>query len=349
MVMYYIEAEPNRERAIKYIDLDVSSLGGISSQPIYELNVCFALTRSITLRSQDSSDPLGSSHDLALLNTTCELSFENSNQERIIHLRPTQDARLYLNGNTIFSTRINPQDAEHLNAWRNGKAVLLKWRILGYVAVIDSSNARSLPIFWLDVSNKSDNRNALPSLDTNAFTSKILTPLKLSNNFIEEFPLEIPDVIKKTTGLPPGISGLQSDLYLLAEHLNSAVEVIRNAKTGYDYRHVMDEVKSSLDSIRNYKNKNDLGKELLVETGIIGNTDPNAGNLASGDVMDKFFKIMDNAYWIASKPAHTKLKGSSLRFSMNPDKTEAIFVLTVALASARFLIQRIEHYIATRL
>lgn len=71
----------------------------------------------------------------------------------------------------------------------------------------------------------------------------------------------------------------------------------------------MDEVKSALDAIRNYSNKRDLGGELLVETSIIGNIDPHAGDLAAEDVIDKFLKMMDNAYWIASKPAHTRLKG----------------------------------------
>ena len=262
-----------------------------------------------------------------------------------MQLRPTQDARLYVNGNTMFSAQINPKDAEHLNTWRKGNTVLIRWGIFGHVAIIDSDQ---FPISWLDISNHNDNRNVLPSLDSNAFISKILKPLKLSNTLIEEFPLEIPDIIRKATGLPSGIAGLQNDLYSLVEHLSNAVEVLRNTKIGYDYRHIMDEVKSSLDSIRNYNNKKDLGKELLVETGIIVNINPPAGDLASEDVMDKFFRIMDNAYWIASKPAHTKLKGSSLRFGMNPDRTDAILVLTVALAYAKFLLQRIDHYMATR-
>jgi hypothetical protein len=353
MVMYSINAEPNRNRVIRYFDLDVSSLRGISSQPIYELNVYFNLTGSVDAMRSDTSgyNTFGTSQDLALLNVTCELFFEteDNSQQQLIRMKPTQDARLYVNGNTIFSTQINPTDAEYLNTWRKGNTILISWRIFGHVAIIDSSQLQQFPIFWLDVSNKNDNRNVLPSLDSNAFESKILKPLKLSNTFVEEFPLEIPDVVKNATGLPSGIAGLQSDLYPLVDHLNSAVDVLRDAKAGYDYRHVMVEVKSSLDSIRNYHNKKDLGKELLVETSIIGNVDPLAGDLASEDVIDRFLKIMDNVYWIASKPAHTKLKGKSSRFSMNPDRTDAVFVLTVALASSKFLLQRIEHYIATRL
>jgi hypothetical protein len=110
----------------------------------------------------------------------------------------------------------------------------------------------------------------------------------------------------------------------------------------------MDEVKTSLDAIRNYPNKKDLGKELLVETSIIGNVDQYAGDRAAEDIIDKFLKIMDNAYWIASKPAHTRAKGKSAqRFSMNPDRTEAILVLNIGLATTKFLLERIEHYIIT--
>ncbi|MFL6495389.1 MAG: hypothetical protein ACJ703_03070, partial [Nitrososphaera sp.] len=130
------------------------------------------------------------------------------------------------------------------------------------------------------------------------------------------------------------------------EHLTRAVEVLRDAKTGFEYRHVMDEVKSALDAIRNYSNRKDLGRELLVDTGIIGNVDPQGGDNAAADVIDRFLKIMDNAYWIASKPAHTKLK-SGQRFSMDPDRTDAILILTVALATSKFLLERIEHYINT--
>jgi hypothetical protein len=354
MARYFIDAEPDGNRVIKYFDLNVSSCLGISSKPRYQLDVHFNLTKSLGLvRSNNGgSTNIGTSQDLALLNVTCELTFEteNNSQQRRIELKPTQDSRLYVGGNTIFSTPIDAMDAEYLNSWRKGKTILIKWKISGHTAIIDSTN-QSQPslIFWLDASNTRDNRNMLPSLDSIAFASKILKPLKLSSTFIQEFPLEIPDIIiRKAPEFPSGIAGILNEVYSLVKHLNSAVEVLRNAKTGSDYRHVMDEVKSSLDSIRDPQNKKELGKELLVETSIIGNVDPPAGDLAAKDVIDKFLKIMDNAYWIASKPAHTKSKDKPpKRFSMNPDRTDAIFVLTVGLASCKFLLERIEHYIAT--
>jgi len=42
----------------------------------------------------------------------------------------------------------------------------------------------------------------------------------------------------------------------------------------------MNEVKSALEPISKYKNEQDLGKELFVETSIIGNIEANAGDTA---------------------------------------------------------------------
>jgi hypothetical protein len=172
--------------------------------------------------------------------------------------------------------------------------------------------------------------------------------MKLSSVFVELFPLDLPSTIKSSSALPSGIAGIMKDLYTLVEHLNIAVDDLRNARSGPDYRHVMDEVKSSLDTIRRYQNKKDLGRELLVETSIIGNIDPAAGDNAAENVITRLLNILEEVYQIASKPVHTTLRGKiPSRFSMNPDRTDAIFVLTTALAASKFLIERIETYIKT--
>jgi hypothetical protein len=88
----------------------------------------------------------------------------------------------------------------------------------------------------VDTSNWTDNSNALPSLDSDTFTAKIIKKLSLSNMLIEEFPLEIPAKIKNTSGLPKGISSLMADFLILTEHLNNAVQILRNAKSGLEYR-----------------------------------------------------------------------------------------------------------------
>ena len=208
-------------------------------------------------------------------------------------LTPADNARLHISGRSVFSAPISCRDGEYLNAWRRGKKLLITWKMTGYVMAIDS--AEHLPVVWLDASNVTDNNDALPSLDSDTIDSKILRPLKLSNMFIEEFPLEVSERIRKSEQaavLLSGINGIMHDLHTLVDHLYNAVEVLRNAKTGYEYRHVMDEVKTALEAIRNYVNKKDLGKEIFVETSIIGNIALNGGDIAAEDVMDKIFQIM---------------------------------------------------------
>jgi hypothetical protein len=180
----------------------------------------------------------------------CELTFEVDGEQKRIEMRPTKDSRLYLGVNSLFSCPIDAKDGEYLNNWRKGRTVLIKWKIRGHAAVIDS---KVPTVVWVDTSNWTDNRNVLPSLDSDTFTSKILTPLNLSNMLIEQFPLEIPAKIKNATGLPVGISNLMADFRILIDHLHNAVQILRNAKSGRDYRHVMDEVKSALEPISKYE------------------------------------------------------------------------------------------------
>jgi hypothetical protein len=87
---------------------------------------------------------------------------------------------------------------------------------------------------------------------------------------------------------------------------------------------------------------------LLFETSIIGNLDPAAGDNAAENVITSLLNILEESYQIANKPAHTTLRGKiPSRFSKNPDRTDAIFVLTTALAASKFLIERIETYVTT--
>jgi hypothetical protein len=149
-------------------------------------------------------------------------------------MRPSSDSRLYVGGNSLFSCPIDAKDGEYLNNWRKGRTILIKWKISGHAAVIDSNEFPT--VVWVDTSNWTDNSNALPSLDSDTFTAKIIKKLSLSNMLIEEFPLEIPAKIKNTSGLPKGISSLMADFLILTEHLNNAVQILRNAKSGLEYR-----------------------------------------------------------------------------------------------------------------
>jgi hypothetical protein len=346
---YFVNFEPNQERVVDYIDVNVSQSKEVLAEPKYQLDLSLELKKTIEIIESDHGQTkIGTSQNLALINVSCDLTFElqNSGEQKRIEMKPTGNSRLYVGGNSIFSAPIDAKDVEYLNSWRKGDTLLIKWKLSGHAAVIDSD--RIFPVLWIDVSNIKDNRNILPSLNSDRFFSKIMKPVKLSHTFLVQFPLEVSNIIKTAADLPAGISGLKNYLYSLVDHLNTAVHVLRNAKSDSDYRQVMDQVKSSLDAIRKYSNKKDLGKELLIQTRIIDNIDSSAGDIAAEEVMNDFFEILEKVYHIASKPAHTKGKGKSGgSFAMNPHKAEAVYVLTMGLAASKFLLERIETYIMT--
>lgn len=322
MPKYFINPDQD---TVSFVDLKVEPLRNISAEPNYHLELCLDLSRSVPLFEQPDGNPVEISltSDLALLEVTCEITFilQESQRAKRVLLRPFDDSRLYISGNTFFQCLISSQDVEQLNSWRNGESILLQWNLRGFAAVADSSPPN--PIVWLNGSNMTQNLHLRPSMDSNRFYSKIMAPLGLSHTFLEDFPIEIPQSIRTASSLPIGISGLIHDLQNLIEHLCSAVNILRESRRIEDFRHVMDEVKSSMDSIRNYPNKQILAKEILVETGIIGNVDSsNSGDRSAEQYMGYYFKILENIYQMASKPAHTKLRGQTTpsRFSMTPDR-----------------------------
>jgi hypothetical protein len=345
---YFINLDQD---VINFIDFKVEPLRNISAEPNYHLELGLSLRRSVSIWDQPDGNPIeiGTTSDLALLEVTCEITFllQESQKSKRVLLRPFDDSRLYISGNSFFYYPMQSQDIEKLNSWRNGETILLQWNLRGFAAVADSN---SIPIIWLNGSNITQNLNHRPSMDSNRFYSKIMAPVGLSHTFFEDFPIEIPQSIVTASSLPIGISGLIHELQNLVEHLRSAVTLLRESRRIEDFRHVMDEVKSSMDSIRNYPNKQSLAKEILVNTGIIGNVDGSgSGDRSAEQYIDYYFKILENIYQMASKPAHTKLRGQTIpaRFSMTPDRSDAVFVLTMALAASKFLIERINLYINT--
>ena len=76
--------------------------------------------------------------------------------------------------------------------------------------------------------------------------------LGLSEEFIIDFPLKLPPSLLTHPNLPSGIKGILTDLNTLVSSLNNAVNILRNSRTTNDYRQVMDQVKTSVETIYSY-------------------------------------------------------------------------------------------------
>jgi hypothetical protein len=108
MAKYYVNFEPNEERVIRYEDLRVTTYQGIASQTKHQLDAIFTLTKPLEIR--EAGNVLAESEELALLNAVCELTFEVDGQQKHVEMRPTNDSRLYVGGNSLFSCPINAKD-----------------------------------------------------------------------------------------------------------------------------------------------------------------------------------------------------------------------------------------------
>ena len=91
------------------------------------------------------------------------------------------------------------------------------------------------------------------------------------------------------------------------------------------------------------QNKKDLAQGLFIDVGVISDIDPTGAKNAAEDVVGKFGNILKNLYLVSSKAAHTthSVKQSHPRFNFVPDYSDAEFVLTLGLVSAKYLLNRI--------
>jgi hypothetical protein len=109
----------------------------------------------------------------------------------------------------------------------------------------------------------------------------------------------------------------------------------------------MEHVKTSTNTIFQYvnQNKENLAKELFIDTGVISDNmdNPGGAKIAADDVFEKFGKILQSIYLISSRPAHTIPQKGQPQLGLNfiPDRDDAEFVLTMGLTSAKYLLNKI--------
>ena len=120
-----------------------------------------------------------------------------------------------------------------------------------------------------DVSNLLEDKTRWRQISPDEFSSKITQRLGLNEDFIFGFPLKIPPSLTTHPNLPPGISGFLTDLATLVSCLNNAVNVLRDPRSTNDYRQVMDQVKTSVETMRSFannpSNKKNLAKEIFID------------------------------------------------------------------------------------
>ena len=342
----WIDFGVGNQRVLDFDGYEIVKTNDLPSRPAFQLGIRFKMNGNVAIKSNGNT--LAESGTLIVIDAKCKLTLKSTSGRHImdINLYNQDNRRMYINGYYFFSTFITQNDVESLTHILDGETMIVFWNVAGDASAIKQGTY--FPIMPFDVSNSLDSENKWPKISYSEFSSNILHRIGLAEKYISEFPLQLPSSIATSGSLPSGICGLLTDLRTLVNSLKSAINTLRNPRSTTDYRQVMDQVKTSVDSIRSYLpgHKQDLGREIFIDTGIIVNIDTPGGDRAAEDIIERIGNILENVYQIASKPAHTKTRPKSgqaqLRFSMNPDSSDSEFVLTLALASAKYLIQKIE-------
>jgi hypothetical protein len=339
----WIDFSSRNRRVLDFYGYEIGPTYGLPSQPKFCLLTKFVLNDDVRILN-DNGNEVGVSSSLIVIDATCNLSLETANDRHItsFNLSMQGDRGMRNGGICLFSTFINPKDVEDLSRMIAGETVRIKWRIDGYASI--PNNQYAFPMRF-DVGNSTDGKDRWPQINPDEF-SKIMQKLGLHEEYITSFPLKIPTSVSSSPpNLPSAINRLLPDLNTLVNNLNKAVNTLRSARDDDGYRQVMDQVKTSVESIHQYvdQNKKDLAQGLFIDVGVINDIDSTGAQNAAEDVVGKFGKILKNLYLLSSKAAHTtySVRQPSPRFNFVPDYSDAEFVLTLGLVSAKYLLNRI--------
>ena len=276
----WIDFGSGNKRALDFDGYEIVKTNDLPSRPAFQLYIRFKMNGNVAIKSNGNS--LGGSDTLIVIDAKCRLTLKSTSGRHImeINLYNQDNRRMYVHGYYFFSTFITQNDVESLTHIIDGETIIILWNITGYASVIKQGT--NFPIMPFDVSNSLDSENKWPKISYSEFSNTILNRIGLTEKYISEFPLQIPSAITTLSSLPSGICGLLTDLRTLINSLKSAINVIRNPRSTTDYRQVMDQVKTSLDSIRSYLpgHKKDLGREIFIDTGAIVNIDTPGGDKA---------------------------------------------------------------------
>jgi hypothetical protein len=160
----------------------------------------------------------------------------------------------------------------------------------------------------------------------------------LDKKFFREFSLSFPSSLNNKNN--PFLKQIIGDINTKMIKLNEAKDRLRKSNDMSDYKAVMSDVKSSLDSIKNYTINPTNAENFLVESNTFVDIDPTGGISAATEVLGRIRSIMEHIYKISSKPVHTQLEKSNIRFMMNPDKEDALFVFSLSLCMLDYFLEK---------
>jgi hypothetical protein len=232
-------------RSITYFDLD-SEYDQVKN--IFYVSIQFEVKQRLKMES-DVIRPIAAER-IAIINLTCVLVLTSSNniEKREIVMRLPSDfdpiqTHISLGTNLNFYKQIDQAELENLMDWRKDGDVSLGWSFHGD-GLIDMTD-HAVPT---QLSYDQNLSFTPPHINQNKWDA-ILKKCRLDDKYLFEHSLTIPDSLhqKKNRFL----NQMLNDVTTMSSNLNNAKDRMRKANSPSDYKAVIGDVKTSLDSIKN--------------------------------------------------------------------------------------------------
>jgi hypothetical protein len=319
-------------RSITYFDLDSEYY---PSKNRFYISIQFEVKQRLKMES-DVIDPIAAER-IAICSLTCVLVLTSSNniEKREIVMRLPTDidpgqTHISLGTNLNFYKQMGQAEVENLMDWRRGGDVSVVWSFHGD-GLIDMTDHAVLTQLSYD-------RNlsfTSPHINQNKWDA-ILKKCRLDDKYLFEHSLSIPGNLhqKKNRFLNKMIN----DVTTMSSNLNNAKDRIRKANSPSDYKAVIGDVKTSLDSIKNLQVSLANAREFLMHSNTFIDIDVGGAEQAALEVIGRLKNIMEHIYQISSKPAHIQRGG--LRFQMNPDREDTLFLFEISVCILNYFIEK---------
>lgn len=295
------------------------------------LELQFSVNQNMQIKNKDSSLDTDS---VTIINVVCVLSLYSTKNpaKKEIHMYPDpRYMQINLGSSISFLSKTDQSQIERLLEWRHGGDVRVCCRFYGHG--LANVNNRLLLVALTSITT--DLTNVCIGEDE---WESIADKSGLNNKFIAEFDTSIPDSFRNKNN--QFVNQALTDLETMAFYLNNAKDRVRKARNISDYKSIMGDVKSSLDSVKGISITSTTGRDFLVLSGTVSDLDLGTADKAANDIVGRIKDIMEQIYKISSKPAHTTLERSKLRFTLIPDREDALFVLESSLCILKYLIDK---------
>jgi hypothetical protein len=317
-------------RSMSYVDLD-SEYDPIKN--IFYVSIQFYVKESLKMES----DVPKKADRISICSLTCVLTLTSSNnkdKKEIIMSLPTDfdpiQTHISLGTNLNFYKQIDKTELEGLIDWRRGGDVSLGWSFYGngLIDMIDHAVHTQL-------SYDQNLSFTPPRINENKWDS-IIKKCRLDDKYLFEHSLSIPDSLyqKKNQFL----NQMLSEVVTMSKYLNSAKDRVRKANSPSDYKAVIGDIKTSLDSIKNLQKSPTNAREFLVDSKTFIDIDVGGAEEAALDIIERLKAITGHIYQISSKAAHVQKAG--LKFEMNPEREDALFLFEISVCILNYFIEK---------